>query len=199
MKPFGRESEAQSPFLGTVTALCSSGTEIAIPAHSPLPARDISRARRGSARRASVCGLAGDGSGEGPYGRTQLRSAGSSDFHGTHIPPGTRVLRRHPGKRSQNLPSTFVCCPSGGRARVRISPGSGEIAAAGGCTLGSGDGAGSVLCPVLSFGSLSLGGHTSCHFTCSFLTPSPCLKTFWSLGSDQFLIAWMSQTGQLSS
>lgn len=88
VKPFGRELEAQSPFLGTVTAPCSSGTEIAIPAHSPLPARDISRARLGSERRASVRGLAGDGSGEGPYGRTQPRSCGEQRLPRHPHPPG---------------------------------------------------------------------------------------------------------------
>lgn len=76
--------------------------------------------------------------------------AGSSDFHGTRIPLGTRMLRQHPRKWSQKLPSTFVCCPSVGQSEGQDFFGlRGSCRCR--CILGSGDGVGSVLCqrPVL--------------------------------------------------
>ena len=108
--------------------LCSSETEIVLPAHSLLPARDISRARRGSERRESLRGLAGEGSREGPYGRTQPRAARApAPSMGTGGMPGhtdAAASREAELKPPQHPPVLPLCW---GRARVRISLGSVEI------------------------------------------------------------------------
>ena len=133
--------------------LCFSGTEIVIPAHSLLPARDISRACLGSERRESLRGLAGEHSGEGPYGRTQPRSARapaeSSSFHGhqrdawEHRCCGST---QHPGKRNRNLCSSFVWVPRPGQNEGKDLFGlSGNCSCC--CTPVSSDGVGSLLCP----------------------------------------------------
>lgn len=105
--------------------LGSSGTEIVIPAHSLLPARDISRACLGSERRASLRGLAGEGSGEGPYGRTP---AESGSFHGRQRDAWERSTSWEVElKPRQHL---HVLLLGQGAAMGRICLGSVEIAAA---------------------------------------------------------------------